>query len=276
MTGNARLCVLGAGNCNDIDLARLERIFEEIVLVDLDREALETGRSRQRLDVADRLKCLGEIDVTGCLSRTATWSAESQLGEPDLVALATGADIRQWPIVPYFDVVASTCLLSQLIGSLDHSLTSRHPHFVDAVQSVRSGHFRTVAALLKPGGRMVFFSDVVSSDTCPELLQSSEVDRVASTSLVAGLSLIGPMTRPIPRQLETESNVHRIVSHAIKSGNFFTGLNPVVIHKLLKSDPEIAPLFADVAFIAPWRWQCGRRTYAVYAITAKRTAIQLP
>src|SRR5437868_8579473 len=44
-----RLCVLGAGNCNDLDLQSLEREFAEIHLVDLDRDAIEDGIARQQL-----------------------------------------------------------------------------------------------------------------------------------------------------------------------------------------------------------------------------------
>ena len=47
-----RLCVLGAGNCNDLDLAALLRAHREVHLVDLDAEALAQGVERQ--GVADR------------------------------------------------------------------------------------------------------------------------------------------------------------------------------------------------------------------------------
>ena len=37
------LCVLGAGNCNDLDLQQLQHNFSEIHLVDLDDEAISEG-----------------------------------------------------------------------------------------------------------------------------------------------------------------------------------------------------------------------------------------
>lgn len=282
VTGNGRLCILGAGNCNDIDLTRLGRIYEEIVLVDLDRDALVNGSLSQPLDVADRVKCLGDIDASGCLTRTATWSTDTQLQEADLVALATGANVREWPTVPHFDVVASTCLLSQLIGSLDHSLTSRHPQFIEAAQSIRAGHFRTIASLLRPGGHMVFVSDVVSSETCPELLANPDAHQDHANAPKVHdpaawlVSVINRQRSNSGLESISDPDTHRIVAHAIKNGNFFTGLNPVVVHKLLKSDPEISPLFDDITFVPPWTWQCGRRSYAVYAIKARRTTAPLP
>ncbi|MBT4865894.1 MAG: hypothetical protein HON53_12380, partial [Planctomycetaceae bacterium] len=41
------LCVLGAGNSNDLDLQKLLHTFSEIHLVDLDDEAISEGVNRQ-------------------------------------------------------------------------------------------------------------------------------------------------------------------------------------------------------------------------------------
>jgi hypothetical protein len=234
------LCILGAGNCNDLDLPTLIAEFDQVVLVDLDREALLRGTAPLSIKTGDRLRCLAEIDVTGALPRMAAWSRETRLEPEDLDALAAGAKVSDWPSVPKFDVVASTCLLSQLVGSLTHSLSDRHPQFLDAVKAIRTGHFRTLASLLRPGGRAVLISDVVSSDTLPELRRHRAHD------------------------------CHHLVASAISVGNFFTGLNPRVVHSLMNSDPEIAPLFKDVTFVPPWIWSCGPRSYAVYAIEATR------
>ncbi|OAI53452.1 hypothetical protein AYO47_00815 [Planctomyces sp. SCGC AG-212-M04] len=238
--GAGRLCILGAGNCNDLDLPTLIAEFDQVVLVDLDREALMRGTAALSIKTGDRLCCLADTDVTGALPRIATWSPATRLEAEDLEALAAGARVSDWPPRPQFDVVASTCLLSQLVGSLVHSLTDRHPQFLDAVRAIRTGHFRTLASLLRPGGRAVFISDVVSSDTLPELRS-----QVAQDS-------------------------HRLVAAAISVGNFFTGLNPRVVHALLNSDPVVAPLFKDATFVPPWVWHCGPRSYAVYAIEAIR------
>ncbi|MCA9022365.1 MAG: hypothetical protein KDA74_19585, partial [Planctomycetaceae bacterium] len=39
-SSRGRLCVLGAGNCNDLDLQKLSQVYSEIHLVDLDESAL--------------------------------------------------------------------------------------------------------------------------------------------------------------------------------------------------------------------------------------------
>jgi hypothetical protein len=238
--GSGRLCILGAGNCNDLDLPTLISEFEQVVLVDLDAEALVRGTAALSIPSGDRLRCLPAIDVTGALSRMASWSPATRLEAEDLEALSAGATVSDWPPHPQFDVVASTCLLSQLVGSLVHSLTDRHPQFLEAVKAIRTGHLRTLASLVRPGGRAVLISDVVSSETLPELRSQAARD------------------------------CHRLVAAAISVGNFFTGLNPGVLHALMKSDPIIAPLFEDATFVPPWVWDCGPRSYAVYAIEATR------
>ena len=42
-----RLCVLGAGNCHDLDLGELAELYAEIHLVDIDEAAIEGARERQ-------------------------------------------------------------------------------------------------------------------------------------------------------------------------------------------------------------------------------------
>src|SRR5215216_699886 len=52
--GASTLCVLGAGNCLDLDLPRLSERFSEVHLVDIDRSALAGALSRQAPEVQAR------------------------------------------------------------------------------------------------------------------------------------------------------------------------------------------------------------------------------
>src|SRR4051794_13265654 len=63
-----RLCVLGAGNCNDLALGMLLDSYDEVHLVDLDADALAAGVNRQGPSARQRLKLHGRMDVTGCLT----------------------------------------------------------------------------------------------------------------------------------------------------------------------------------------------------------------
>src|SRR5262245_1093836 len=62
--GVDRLAILGAGNCNDIDLQRLLRCASKIQLLDLDGEALEHALIRQGLGRSRRVETHGGIDLT--------------------------------------------------------------------------------------------------------------------------------------------------------------------------------------------------------------------
>src|SRR5688500_2807655 len=60
-----RLLVLGAGNCNDLDLQGLLRSFSELHLVDIDAEALDWGVNEQGLSGNEQIVLHGGLDVTG-------------------------------------------------------------------------------------------------------------------------------------------------------------------------------------------------------------------
>src|ERR1700710_1512069 len=69
-----RICVLGAGNCNDLDLKWLSEVYGEVHLVDLDRRALLEAVKRQGVEPL-RGTILGHapIDLTGIASQVADW-----------------------------------------------------------------------------------------------------------------------------------------------------------------------------------------------------------
>ena len=94
--------------------------------------------------------------------------------------------------------------------------------------------------LLRPGGRGLLVSDLVSSDTAPELL----------TGVSHGPELLVKL---------------------VAAQNFFTGLNPFIVESLLKQDPILAPLVGKVALHSPWVWRISAaRAYLVFAVTFQR------
>lgn len=196
----ATLCVLGAGNCNDLNLPRLSEVFEQVILIDIDGEAMQSGLDRQ--------------------------------GRPEHIKTVR-ADVTQDDIsLQQFDVVASTCLLTQLFVDIDPS----QPNSETAFAQVRLQHIQKLLQLTKPLGTGILVTDVVSSDTVPDLAK-----------------------------LSTEQLQARL-PQLIQQRNFFTGTNPAVIHHLLTADPTIAPQCEKVQPIAPWLWNPGPRTYACYGM----------
>ncbi len=236
-----RLCLLGAGNCHDVDLPALRSHFTEVHLVDLDSQALERGIARQGCQPSDNLQLHAPVDVSGIVATLDTWRPDMPPDADEIDALLRGASAHELPLPDAdFDVVVSLCLLSQIIESLVVSLGSEHPQFLEAVLRIRKKHLETLLKLTRPGGRAILITDVVSSDTAPALL-----------------------TLP-------ETQLPNAVADWINEQNFFTGLNPMAITESLAKEAELCQLIARHALIKPWRWNLGQRAFAVYALAMER------
>ena len=83
-----RLCLLGAGNCNDVLLDQLAQRFGTIHLVDIDGAALDRARARQSPEVRNRLVLHPGVDLTGLLGQLDAWGGE----EPDLATQQKAID----------------------------------------------------------------------------------------------------------------------------------------------------------------------------------------
>ncbi len=243
---SARLCVLGAGNCNDMSLADLGRSTAEIHMVDIDDAALRRGvaralahsRSLGRQRQA-RLVTHGGIDLTGvaCLLAEEPLVPASTIAQRALVGptLSIGQP---------FDVVVSGNALTQLISLPVTALGQHHPNLTEVVLAIRTGHLRLMARLLRPGGHAVLITDVVSSDTTPAL------------------------TGATPQDLLMHS-----LSAALVERNFFTGVNPLALVELLRTDPVLAGVAVEGKLSGPWVWQVGsNRMYLVIALTFRRSS----
>lgn len=241
------LCVLGAGNCNDIDLVRLSAHFRKITLVDIDAEAMQAGVAFQfqTADEPTRLRrqriVISPCDLTGaldlCHEITHAPSKETlarlRLALTQLPAIAQGEET--------FDAVASTCLLSQLIGIFRHAVGESSPELRPLAELVRLQHLRTLAELTAPGGTALLFADFVSSETQPALLHAPAA--------------------ALPAIMESVVQQHAC----------FIGMNPAILRRLLDSPPLASHWAAPPQSSPPWVWNLGPRSYLVTAITAKRT-----
>jgi hypothetical protein len=130
------LCVLGAGNCNDLDLVRLAARFDSVRLVDLDAEAMQAGVANQ-FQLAGVPQ--GKVDFTACDLTGAMELCHEIAQAPSGEAFARlRGTLSQLPAVrqlgTQFSTVASTCLLSQLILILfaDFVSSETHPEILAA------------------------------------------------------------------------------------------------------------------------------------------------
>lgn len=231
-----RLCVLGAGNCDDVDLAALTSSYAELHLVDIDADALRRGLGRLPESYRHAVRLHGGIDLTGCWQQLGNRRRDEALTSAEIDGVIHCLAARQPPAVEQpFDVVASACILSQLIESAVLALGPTHPRLLEVVLALRNNHLNLIARLLAPGGRGLLITDFVSSDTLPSLRDHSE-----------------PAWPALLDEISTR-------------GNFFHGLNPRNLLAAIRSDPTPASITSP-RITGLWRWKQARRVYAVVAI----------
>lgn len=240
-----RICVLGAGNCNDLDLRQLRASFGEVHLVDLDEDALTAGIAAQGMESDPAIVRHSGVDVTGMWDRLAELTPKEPATDAEIEAILDSVRTFQLEGLPgSFDMVGSICLLSQLVEGVLETVGEQHPRFLEVLQEVRRGHMRTMIDCISPGGYGLLVSDFVSSIT------------------LAGLAKVQP------------ANLPNLLAQAIDSGNFFHGLNPFVLERDLKEQSALAERLEHVALQRPWRWPFGDRCYAVSAVKFKRRDVE--
>jgi hypothetical protein len=238
--GRTRLCVLGAGNGNDLDLPALLAAHREVHLVDLDAEALAHAAESQGVAGHPSLRRHGGVDVTARLDAIATWSPGVAVPPAEVAAIADWPAGRAARGLPGpFDLVASTCLLRPLIGHVFHAVGEHHPQFDSLVRAIRAGHLRLLTDLAAPGGAAVLITDIVSSDTLPALGSLPESD-------LPGL---------LPR--------------LTRERNFLHGVDPADLPAAFRRDPVLRERMAGLEPSSPWRWDLGARLYLVWAMTCR-------
>lgn len=236
-SGAERLCILGAGNALDLDLPALLEAHRAVHLVDLDANALRLGAERQGVAADARLRQFGGQDVTAMLDVTSRWTPGTIISPADLAALTDAPSLVVPPALagPY-DVVASTCLLRPLIGTLYHAVGADHPRFGQLISAVRAGHLRLMSRLLAPGGLAHLVTDVVSSATVPQL------------------------------ESQPASVLPELLGELERTGNHFHGVSPADLRGVFVRDPVLSAESADPIAVPPWRWRLHDRTYLVWAL----------
>ena len=234
-TPGAPLVLLGAGNCNDVDLAALAPRFAAVHLVDIDPAALDRARARLPPELRARTVAHGGVDLTGLLAALDRGGAigEATAAAPGAIAAAVGVSAA---------VVVSCCLLSQLGWSLDAATGADDPRAMDLRIAALTVHLRTLAALTAAGGAALIAADIVSSAQYPlEDLEPGADLAALAAALIARQDLV------------------------------FASANPVLVARLLRRDPVLAGAFAPPEALPPWLWTGPLgRTYLVYPQVLRR------
>lgn len=243
-THDGRLCVLGAGNCNDLDLRWLSKVYREVHLVDIDAAALQRAVKFQQVREMPRVRLHAPVDLTGLADVIGDWmKAKPTALQVNAWLQSTAKRSAELPtrLGAPFERVLSPCVLSQLLTPIRDALGEDHPAFPTLLAALRARHLQLMLDLLTPGGQGVFVCDVLSSTSCPGLARA------------------------------TEQELPDLMRARIASGRYFTGLDPASIIALLERAPSIAGRIQDVWPVRPWLWHLGlNRCFLVYAVCFRR------
>jgi hypothetical protein len=238
-----RICILGAGNCNDLDLRWLTEVYREVQLVDIDPDALARAAKFQKVQASAKIQLRGGIDLTGLSDRLGAWAKNppehSEIQTALQLAAQSPAKLAAELNGP-FDVVLSPCVLSQLLTPLRDTVGEAHKGFLPMLSAIRARHFRLMLELLAPSGRGVFACDLFSNATFTDLARISHDQ--------------------LPSLMRTMLNDRK----------FYTGLDPASMTAVLTRDPAVSAT-DDIRLTHPWLWHLGlSKCYLVYGITFRK------
>lgn len=243
---DGRLAILGAGPCNDLDLRQLQVKWPHIDLVDRDSELVRQGIAAQTnsstgLHVLQQDLLLGDNEALA--PSTVPSLLVPEVGQSFLARLKQ----TRWDALRCdYDLVASTCLLSQLVHQVIDAVGVDHALFIPTVQALRQRHLWLMAQALRPGGQGLLFCDFVSSETLPELFRANP------------------------------ENLPALLSQALQENNFFHGLNPGKLLQIAREDTELQACLDQVQMSPPWVWFTGSLAYAVVVIKFTRRSSKAP
>jgi hypothetical protein len=241
-SGLGRLCLLGAGNANDVDLEALAARFAEVHLVDLDPAAVGRAIARVSPPARARLSPHVPLDASGMFDRLEPWSRAA----PDAAALdAAVADAvtRVAGALPGpFDVVVSCSLLTQLQLVLLQVVGDANPRFAELRTALNRAHMRALGALLAPGGVALLVTDVSTNAIYPPLLH-----------------------------LDAGADLARLLADLIASGSIIYVAHPGLLSSEMRRDPALKQAFAIRFPIGPWIWRNGPdQALLVYGLEIRR------
>jgi hypothetical protein len=233
-----RLCLLGAGNGNDLDLDALTARFDEVHLVDIDPGALSRATGRQTPAARTKLRSHAPVDLSGLYQQLERRSRLPPIDE--MVTTGTAEVIRQLP--SEFDVVASCCVLSQMAWALQQLASPDGNPVPILEQALLRIHLRAVLHLVRPTGAALLVSDLTSSLFYPPLeeLAPGEDLRALTQNLAA-----------------------RRVAYAV--------CNPELVRRIIRHDAELAETCLGPTLGEPWLWTGPQGlTYLVYPSVLRR------
>ena len=226
--GGKRLCLLGAGNCHDVDLGVVGATYHEIHLVDLDAAALARARDRQEPQLRARIFRHAPVDLAGLLGSMDRWRNTPPTSAELASAVDRATDQIARSLPDGFDAAVSCCMITQMSRACTSALGSAHPRLTDVRKAIATVHLRTLAGLLDKGsGSALLATDLVSTETFP-------LD-----------------------DLPPEQDMRELERTLVRENNLFLGSDPRVLGQILRRDPVLSTRVKRTRPLTPWLWKAG-------------------
>lgn len=231
-----RLAVLGAGNGADLALPWLTERFEEVHLIDIDPPSLSRAKARHELTHPERVKLRGDVDLSGFLEQLEPWGERfpepSELGPASV--RAAGELVAE---LGRFDVVVSTCVLSQLGLPFRRAWVAPRTAWSHLTSALTAVHLATLAGMATRAAVLV--CDVQTTQREPELDRFDALDGAA---------------------------LERFVAERVAAGQLELSPDPRSLVAWLGA-PGLAALVAAPQVTLPWLWDLGDVRQLVYGVT---------
>ena len=235
--GEGRLCLLGIGNANDVDLVALAAHYQAIHVADVDAEAVDRALSRVPPALRERFVSHAPLELSGMLDRLEQPKVPPT---PELVATAVSRVVGALP--GPFDVVVSCSLLTQLQLVLLQLVGDKDPRFEELRTALGGIHMRTLAGLLAPGGVALLVTDLTTSE------------------IYAPLDF-----------LDADADLGKLMADLLSVGQVIHAAHPGLLSAEIRRDPELSHRFAARSPVGPWLWKNGpTQTLLVYALEITR------
>lgn len=236
------LCVLGSGRTTDLDLIELSQHFAKIDLIDLEPSLTQAALQQRGFSEQHHVRALGGIDVTGLETH---WTKFRNSPTEDSLKEIIEACNQSCPDLDQYDVVASTCLLTQIIRHAFETIEKSglppaiaENYLPQVIRAIREQHIGYLLDHSKAGGSAILITDLTSSDALPEML--------------------------LPN-----ADLNQLMSTKVTQGNHFHGINPTAILGTTQL-PRITAKIAHLQATAPWIWNSIESQYLCVAFRFQR------
>ena len=238
------VCVWGTGRTTDLELIPLVELFGTIDLVELDSSITEEALLQRGFDDHPQVRVHNGVDISGI---DRDW--QRFLDSPDektLQEVLSACEVATLDL-PTYDVVVSTCLLSQLqrkaVECLEQSSLStekKQSLLPQVVASIRKRHLELMLGHTKSNGVALLVTDLTSSEALPEMLNPG-------------------------------ADLKSLYLEKVMNGNHFHGMNPrAILHTA--QGPSLAPKIDQVQVSLPWIWDAIKMKYLCVAFQFTRRA----